>query len=473
MFILKLFMKMGKVEYRSGVMFLLLLTVLFVLSSCSDDSYLNVIPENSKALVSVDVHKLLEQSGRGDDNVAELKSLFKVDDINDCGIDFSHKIYLFETVEGNIGAVAKVSDEDYLDDWLNKLAKSGLCGKTAKRKDYRFTVIKDSWVVGFSSDAFVAMGPVLPAQYAEIQQQIVKALGQKEEQGIKGTPILDKLDSINSAVAVVAQAAALPGKFIAPFTLCAPKDADASQIMISAEINTASEGCLEIKGETFSFNKNIDSGIKENLKIFRPINGKYIESMSSAAIAGAFMNVDGGQFIRLLHSNNAFQALLAGMNMAIDIDNIIKSVDGEMAVVMLPSDENGVALQMGAQLGNKDFLKDIGYWKQSCPAGSRITDWGKDSYYYTDGKVYYYFGVSDDMQYYSGNTPDNARRAISKSLKPIPEAVRKKITGQRLCMVLNVDALLGGNGQLGTAADIITPLFGNVRTVLYSIKVNE
>ena len=57
-------------------------------------------------------------------------------------------------------------------------------------------------------------------------------------------------------MALVAQAQALPEKFVAPFTLGAPKNADASQIVIAAEMNVQ-KGMLRIKGETFSFNPSI------------------------------------------------------------------------------------------------------------------------------------------------------------------------------------------------------------------------
>lgn len=461
---------MKKIVNKQGATLLMLLQFLFVLSSCSDDSYLNVIPENSTALIAIDATKLAENSGNADEATNKLKEIIGLDDNKDCGIDFTQKLYAFETADGNIGLAAKVNDEDDLNDTFNAMAKNGKCQKTAERKGFNFTVINDSWVAGFSSEALLIIGPVLPSQQAEIKQQIVKMLKQDSEQSIKGTPMFDRLDSINSAIAIVAQASALPDKFVAPFTLGAPKDADASQIVIAASLEASSGDCLEIKGETFSFNKGIDAALKESQKTFRPIEGRYLQAMPKDAAIGSFMNVDGNKLIQLLHANKSFTALLAGLNTAIDIDNIIKSVDGDLAFIVPSYGEDAMSVQMSAKLGNKDFLNDVSYWKQSCPAGSKITDWEKDSYCFTNGDMQYYFGVSADMQYYSGSTPDNAKRSITSATSPLPTAICNKIKGQRLCMVLNINALTGDKATSDMVSSILTPLFGNVRTILYSVK---
>ena len=174
--------------------------------------------------------------------------------------------------------------------------------------------------------------PSLPAVQAETKRQIVKLLNQDEEHGIKNSPMFEKMESIEGAVAVVAQASALPEKLAAPFTLGAPKDADLSQIMIAADLRKNGEGCILIDGETFSFNKGIDEKLKKSREAFRPIKDSYVGNMSRNSVWGAFMNVDGKVFINMLHANKAFQALLAGMNMAVDMDKIIKSIDGDVVL---------------------------------------------------------------------------------------------------------------------------------------------
>lgn len=457
-------------DYFQSKLWIALLLLATVVSSCSSDSYINVIPDNSTAVISIDTEKITNDKGNASTALAGLSSFIGVSDVTDCGIDLKSKLYIFETADGNICMTAKIADEDKLEETLENAAKTGKCQKLSKRKDYKFTVIQGAWIAGFSSDALLIAGPILPAQQAEVRQQMVKMLGADDDNSIKGTPIFDRLDSIESPVAMVAQASALPDKFVAPFTLGAPKGTDPSQILIAANLESSSDGCLTIKGKTFSLNKNIDDELKKSLKILRPIKGLYLKTMPEDAALGAFLNVDGKQFINLLHNNATFQALLAGMNTAIDIDKIIKSVDGDLTFILPTFSEDKTIVQMAAQLATTGFLDDVNYWKQSCPSGSKIVDWGDNAYHFTDGKNNLYFGVTADKQFYSGGTPEAARTSITSVTHPLPASILKNIKGQRLCMLLNMKSLFGDDGTgARIVSQILTPLFGKVNTIIYSV----
>lgn len=444
-----------------------LLFCMLILSSCSSDDYLNVIPKNSTAVISVDLQELYNTSD--DKQLDYLKDVLKLKDADASGLDFSTKAYVFETVDGNLGLVAKVDDEDNISNWIKKLEKAGYCKNLITRKGFKFTSVKDTWILGFSSDALLVMGPILPIQQADMQRQMIKFLEQDDSKSIKGSPMFQKLDSLESSISMVAQAAALPEKFVAPFTIGAPKDADASQIMIAAEFVKCEDGCVNIKGETYSLYEHINNAIKENKKTFRPNRGTYSASMPINASLGIFLNVDGKEFLKLLHSNNSIQALLAGMNTAIDMDNIIKSINGDMSIIIHSFNEGENIPQMSAQLSNNSFLKDIRYWRESCLAGCKIIDWNKNSYYYTNGTFNYYFGVSDDMQFYSGGSPKYALESISKSQNAIPEYVQNKIRGKRLCLVLNLETILGDGTDKASVMTSIKPLLGNIKTIIFSM----
>jgi len=431
------------------------------LTSCSGDDYLNAIPAESTALVSIDAARTAEQAGnKTSANV--LKAMFHVSDLSDCGIDLTSKIYLFESPDGNLGMAARIKDEEDTDKWLNRLAEHKICQKTQKRRGAHFTVVKQLWVIGFNDKALLVMGPAINSAQPELMRRMMKYLDADE--GIKGTPMYDKLDSIDAPIAMVAQVAALPEKFSMPFMLGAPKEADPSQIVFAAGMNT-SDGCLRIDGETFSYNKQIDKALRESRKVFRPINGKYAGCMSKDAAITVFINVDGSKFIDVLHSNKGLQALLAGINTAIDMDNIIKSIDGDMAITVNGYGNGTPAIQMAAQLGKRDFLADVGYWKESCPAGSKIVDWEKDSYCYTGNSISYYFGVSADNQFYSGSTAGMAKASITTSSNPYSHDIQNNIKGKRICMVISIQPLFGGNSQAKIAQTFLNPLLGNIETI--------
>ena len=446
-----------------------LITGMVFFCSCSGSDYINAIPANSSALISIDMQKMAESNPQAS-KTGVLKSLLHVEDVTDCGIDVSEKMYLFETVDGNLGLCAKVSDAADLEDWLNQLSKEQkLCENVTEKKGFHFSVLKNSWLVGFSDQALLIMGPVVADAQAELQRMMIKYLKADEEHGIQSSPMFERLDSISSPMALVAQAQALPEKFVAPFTLGAPKNADASQIVIAAEMNLQ-KGMLRIKGETFSFNPDINQALQSAVASYRPIQGKYLESMPDDATAGIFMNVDGKKFLPMMQTNKGILQLFLGINAAIDMDNIIRSVNGDMAIVLPSFSDANLKMTMAAQLAHYQWLADVDYWKESCPKGASIADWGKNAYYYTDGKTSFYFGVSDDKQFFSGSDELLASYAIKRSNHPVSADIRKEIKGQKLAMVINLNKTGNSGDVMAAVTSLLSPIFGNLNSVVYTLK---
>ena len=457
----------------NNLMMFCLASLLAVLSSCSGNDYLNAIPKKSTALISVDMQQVASDA-HAEDKAGMLKSLLHIDDVDKCGIDISAKMYLFETADGNLGLCAKVSDEGDVEDWLANLQKQHIATAVTERKGFHFSVLKNSWLVGFSDEALLVMGPVIADAQAQLQQQMVRYLKADEEDGITVSPMFARLDGMDSPMAMVAQAQALPEKFIAPFTLGAPKDTDPSQVVIAAEMNVA-DGILQMKGETFSFNKTIDEALQKATQTYRPIKGQYVKSMPADALAGIFMNVKGEQFLPMMQANRSLQTLLMGINQAVDMDNIIRSVDGDMSIIMPSLTDANMQMMMGAKLAHSKWLGDVDYWKSSCPAGAKIANWGKNSYYYTDGKTSFYFGVTDDLQFFSGSDELMAQYAVKPSNHPIDAKIQKLIVGQKLAMVVNLGKSDDGNSAskqdaISTVTGLLAPIFGNLQAVVYTLK---
>ncbi|MBQ1758449.1 MAG: DUF4836 family protein, partial [Prevotella sp.] len=331
------------------------------------------------------------------------------------------------------------------------------------------TLLNNAWAIGFSDDAVLVMGPVTATSYTNLRSQMAKYLRQSEEKGILHSRLYERLDSIDGAMKMVARVDALPEKLIMPFTLGAPVSTNPSQIFVSAKMRVEDK-CLVIDGQTFSFNAKIDKALKEATQTYRLIQGKYMFTMSKDDVAGLFVNVKGDEFIRLMNENRGFQALLAGVNAAIDMDNIIKSVDGDMCVIMPNGSDKGFRMKMCAQLAHSQWLKDVDYWKQSCPPGSRIRDWNQNAFCFSDGKTSFYFGVSPDKQFYSGGSEEDALMALTQSKNPIPASWQRLIEGQKMVMVMNLEALTDNQQGVGGVSSMLKPLFGEVNSLLYRLS---
>ncbi len=442
---------------RNVTVFLLFLLLALSFIACSETGYRNAIPKQSTALVSFDIAQL-----SGVNNVALLKALLHLKNVDDSGIDFSQKLYLFESADGNLGVCAKVQSADKLAKLFEKLGSVPQVYRGA-----RFAAIGNSWIAGYTDEALLLMGPVPVAAQAEMRSKMAKYLQQDEDNSIVVSPMYAKLDSINTAIAMVAQAQALPEQFIAPLTIGMPKDADASQVLIAAEMQVK-KGCLTILGTPFSFNRHIRQALQEASEVYRPIRGKYVGALSKTALLGMFVNVEGRRFLPLLQANKGLQVLLTGINQAIDLDNIIRSIDGDMAIVVPAYAKNRMKLSMAAQLAHIDWAGDIGYWKQSVPKGSRLTDWKKNAYRYTDGTNSFYFGTTDDLQFYSGSDAEEAEACVGGAKDAIDGDMQKTIIGERMVMIVNLDNI--ENPTMRMFSELLKPVFGPIHTIVYKLK---
>ena len=433
-----------------------ILATVGILSSCSRSEYINAIPAESQMLIRVSPAKL-----SGAKSPLILKTLLHLKNLDSSGLDLSQDVYFFEDGQGNFGICAKVNSE-------NKLAKSlqdaGM--SLTKRRDYKFAPLPSGWIIGFSDNAVLLMGPVVPAAQDDLITLMARYLGSDEEQGIKSSPMYATSDSIDAPMSIVSQTRALPEQFVAPFTMGAPKDADPADVILAAAMEVKN-GRLLIHGKTLSYKKSINSAIDKAANVYRPIKGDYIKAMSQDDVLGLFLNVDGKQFHSLLIQNRAATAMLAGINTAIDMDNIIKSVDGDLTLVTSSLGSDNLHMMMAARLSGAPWLADIDYWKKSVPAGGHIGDWGKNCYYYSGNGTTYFFGVTPDMQYMSGASPEEAKNSITTSLNPLPADLQEIIKGKKFAMVVNFKAL--DNSKAAAVTSLLMPMFGNINTIVYTM----
>lgn len=428
-----------------------------VMASCSDADYLNAIPAESKLLMRLDPSKI---SGTG--NRLLLKTMLQASDLKETGLDLSADIYVFEDGLSNIGLCARVSDRSNLEQMLGRRGR-----KLSSVKGNTFFALSNNWIAGCSDKAALMMGPVLPDEQQAMVKTISGYLMENEEAGVASTPLFAKLDSIESPMSLVCEADALPQQLVAPLTLGAPKDCELSDIMIAAEMRLE-DHCLVVKGETFSLKSKVNTGLRHAREMYRPITGRYMATMTDTDAFGLFMNVEGKSLIASLRRNKTMRTMLAGINTAIDMDNIMKSIDGDMALISPSPGATGLQMMMGAQVEHANWLADVDYWKQSVPPGGHIGDWGRNCYYYTSGSSSYYFGVTSDGQYMSGNSREEALRSVKAAPNPISPFLQDIIKGGRLVMVVNPSVLEKGKALM--LSSMLSPFFRQVRTIVFTMK---
>ena len=446
---------LSRLAYARTFVLILLSGFLFSLSSCSDDSYLNAIPRESTAVVALN----LQKSGCTS-CPSLLQSLLHVNSLEKSGLDFDSRAYIFTAPDGSLGFCARLESQSDWKDFLSRSAGKRQTVWLADRRGCSFAAVAN-WVMGWNDHTLLAMGPVTPAAQAELQAQMARYLNQDEEEGFSASRMYARLDSIEAPMAMVAQVKALPQKFSAPFMLGAPKDADASQVDLAAGIENK-EGILLFRCNSFSFNPRVDEALTKAREVYRPIKGTFVPQLHRKALFSWFVNVDGSQFLPLLQSDAGLQAMLAGINAAIDMDNILRSVDGDLTITIPSFSDNDVQLSMLAQLAHTRWTADIDYWKKSVPKGSSLFDSGTNQWCYQNGGSKFYFGFTPDKQFFSGTDLSAARPSAARP-NPMPQCF---VSGKRMVMILDLSAP-ASQQAMNAAGTMLEPLFGKVKEIVF------
>lgn len=445
-----------------------------LMSSCSKD-YRVCIPSGCQALMAVDLAAIGKDAGiDAPDKQEALKKLLMTDDVSSCGIDVTEKLYGFETADGDFGFVAKVGSKSDLGSWLDGLAAKGVCKNIGEKKGYDFYLLKESFLVTYSSDALIVVGPVVGMEQSRKQIQMARYLDAGDDDGAMQSKMFERLEQMNGPVAFVARSSALPEKLTSPIILGAPKGTDASEVLISADM-AVKNGVLCVSGDVFSFNQSVDDALKKAAESYRAISGTFIDRIPETAQIVLATNIIGSDYLRLLRTNEALRTMLMGINTAIDIDKMIASVDGDMLIVASGLQSGRMDVSMTASVSGSDWVGDVAYWKKSCPAGTVITDCGTGNlpqYSMSGASMNAYFGMADPKTMYisTGAGVKSAADAMAVPMKGLGASVASEVKGKRFCVIVNLDALSQYKSEMAAVTGVLRPLLGDVHTLVYAVK---
>ena len=418
--------------------FSLCAALFLLLCSCSKSDYTKALPTASTALMYVDVSKT---GGVGNSDL--LRLLLPSDSIGDCGLDFSQKIYLFELPDGQCGACIRVGDADQVGETLKKLEENDHCkGFVHEGGGVKTAILRDSWVVAYDDDAFLMLFSVAATDVQQAKSRLARYLRQDGERSEKFTRLFQKLNTMKSSAAAVGRGQTL----LKTTDFDLPKNIDAKQVQ-DAIVITVEDSVAYARIQRFSFDEKVEKALKEHESVLRPIQGRYAQMLPADNFFNIIFNTDGEKFLSEIQDMDFFKPLLASANAALDVNNIIKSIDGEVVISYFGDivSLNGSQFSLIAELSHSQWLKDVGYWKTSCPKGSEIKDWGKDSYCYINGKELFYFGVvseqknASSQQFYCGNTPEVADSPLQSVAKPISGEITERLKGNRFALVMNLN----------------------------------
>ena len=440
---------------------ILLLMLSISIIACGESDYRDSIPKDSQLIMSFNP---------ADSEVVSrleiLNSLIGIDDMQNSGLDTKSRPYIFITSVGNIGLCAKVADEEKVSSFFERLSVRPEIHIISTRNGCTFYSCRN-FVVGWSSSTLLALGPLLPSAHSEAVGELSGYLDSEDSFAeCRLFPYLNETD--NHAISLATEATALPGPVIPFLTLGLPHGSDLSSCIISADMDIAGK-TLMISSRPLSPDKKMSKQLSMTYSSLRPITSAYLPNMPADASFGLFMNIDGKTFFPVISSAETAVSLLAGINQAIDLNAIIKSLNGDFMLYTMPSSQT--AIHIAGALRDKGFLQDISYWRSSLPEGYSLvpTSGSPDEYLLRSPHSDLCFGVSTEpqLQFYAGPTVSTSRQSLVASSTPLPSNIMKFIEGKKIAFVSDISSLMPGRDD---ATTISLPARLNLRRIVYTVK---
>ena len=335
----------------------------------------SAIPKDAVALARLDIIQLFDDADFTLEEQLQLvrRYMSEADDEMDLGIDLKKPIYGFATKDGGFGAVASLSDDDDFEDFCEDLHDRGLATEITEQRGFSWAVVARQWLLCFDDDRALVMGPAIGADQDRLRGQMVDLMKQNPLQSAIHSTLFQRLQGSDEPLAAVAEAALLPLEVRGQISeMLGLEKLDDIYLRLAADAN---KNELKFNIDLLAEQAEAAKHMKEIAKTLRPIDGHLIERAQPSGLMWLMCNVQGGTLIEFLRKNPDLRTALLGMNMMVDVDQMLTAVDGDVMMEMtdvtfLLGWSRTPSVRLLAELKDMDFLKQKDYWLKSAAAQS-------------------------------------------------------------------------------------------------------
>lgn len=411
----------------------------------------NVIPEDAKAVIVLDSKQLVKQMGF---SISDIMDFLKSDKKEGIGIDLLSPMYGFLSNESYLCGVMALSDAD---DFEEAIKEKGVSVESQRGFKWAYS---NEMVVCFNDKKALLLGPISQAESNNMRPRMVEWMSQSSS----NNPLLSSVLKEDGALCLCSKMSVLPSTSIQQALKYLNNPFDMDKVYMHA--------ALKVKKKSLQLSTYIDSD-EEDIKelfskpygIFRPIQGKQLQSSVSDPILWIGFNAKGTLLLEELRKNSVTRLLLVGINLCMDADMLLKSVDGDVSFELSDITSKQVDYTFKAQVSNQDFIKNANEWNTGF-LGNGYSFKAIDNNNYMlqgEGKVSY-FGVKDDLVYLTSNQ-DVAKDIKSNTSDSFASTNKSEITDKVFYASINVSRLSGIQeiqNMMGGNKDMYNPVLGNI-----------
>lgn len=391
---------------------MMLLACVFAVA-CTNNDYQTVIPKDAQFVASFNFKSFFEDVEIPEESMNNIKSLMgmafsgkdrdKIDEFlegnTSFGIDFSEPIYAFSSPDCPFGISIKVNSEDDMDKLFELLNRQNMCKKTKEKDGYKWSTLLEDFTIAYNDNVLLICGD-MP------ENKMKKLFDTDEDNSFIATSNFAKMDKKDSPFLLFSNLSAIEeADESGSLKTLLPEGVRFSDTNLITEL-LMGKGKAEVNAEIFSAKENIQALLEDADKNFKKINGDFIKAPENF-LMWCGMGLKGEDLLKKLKANDEINGMIMMMDRAIDIQKIIKAIDGDFAFVIPEiSTNNGTEMVLTAKVKDTDFLKDVNYWQE------QMKDWNikmvendKNDYtLFLDEENGIKWGVDDKIVYFSSQS---------------------------------------------------------------------
>lgn len=347
---------------------------LILLASCgSNREYWHALPEQSAAVVSIDLPKLATRAGldgkQGESATNRLKDMVKsglagssqlVDrifaDVTESGVDFRDKLYLFSSDENAVlGLLAKVTSRSKLEHVIESLGKEQLCQPIRSTDGCNWTVL-GKWLLAFSDNALLVLSDNKWSDPSTLVRQASMWLRQEEGQGFSTHADFNQLQLTKSDISLWTSMNLLPRKVLTPITMGLSAELDLKKIKAITTLNFES-GKIIMEVNPLITDRIVSHLADKQAEAIDKIQGNHLDLFPAKTSFWTTAHLKGQQFYQFLREIPAVRKFFDHSDLPITLDygRIFEAVEGDVSFTITDAVREEFILY--ADVKQTEFLK--------------------------------------------------------------------------------------------------------------------
>ncbi len=442
------------------------LLMLFALASCQKKAYIQTIPKEASVVVSANIAKIATEADLENSSLMQMVKMYVgmitageakqqiqsyVDSPEKMGIDFTAPLYFFRANDF-AGVTMRVSDEGDVEDFIDMLSAQGMAKKQGETNGVKMVMLMDDLVISYNDNTLLLLGKLGGGQ--DPRRAAAELMQQAEEESFVATEGFEKMqEKGKDDLVAYSNGSALSGTKLESVKSFLPKGVRPADIEIVSAYSFE-DGKAVLSAEINGKSKEIQKLLKEGNENFHKIEGRYINSPQADFAVWACAGVKGPWLLEQLKQDIHTKQLLLMLERAIDIEQIIRNVDGDMAITLPKSILGADSIQnvdymLTAHVENTDFLKDVDYWQKTMKDyGMTMSRSKGNDFILKAGDNTLNWGVDDEDVYFS-STRMFAANAVSQR-SDLLTAYENQIKKSQIFLYVNLDVLFASYRNANT-----------------------